>query len=167
MTSRPIAADPCCGMTQHDLVERDLTYDIIGAFLEVYNTLGYGFLEQIYVEALAIELRERGHVVERERPVSIYYKGRIVGRHRLDMVVDGRVVVEAKAGPLLPPFAVRQLYNYLRATDLSVGLVLQFGPEAKHHRVVRDRARLTAPTPSATIQSTIEDRGDLPPIAAT
>ena len=105
--------------------------------------------------------------MQRELPVSIYYKGRLVGRHRLDMVVDGRVVVEAKAGPLLPPFAARQLYNYLRATDLGVGLVLHFGPDAKHHRVVCDRARLTRSGSETSIQSTTEDRGDLPPIAAT
>jgi GxxExxY protein len=167
MTSRSIAEYPCCGMTQHDLIERDLTYDVIGAFFEVYNTLGYGFLEQIYVEALAIELRERGHLVERELPASVRYKGHVIARHRLDMVVDGRVVVEAKAGPRLSPFAARQLYNYLRATDLSVGLLLHFGPEATHHRVVCDRARLTRSGPETSIQSTIEDRGDLPPIAAT
>jgi GxxExxY protein len=154
-------------MTQHDLIERDLTYDTIGAFFEVYNILGYGFLEQTYVEALAIELRDRGHVVERERPVSVHYKGRVVARHRLDMVVDGRVVVEAKAGPLLPPFTARQLYNYLRATGLTVGLVLHFGPEAKHHRVACERGRLTGPDLAASIPTTIEDRGDLPPIAAT
>ena len=154
-------------MSRHDLLERDLTYSIIGVFFDVYGTLGYGFLEHTYMEALDIEVRARGHVVQREVPVSVYYKGRVIARHRLDMVVDGRVVVEAKAGPLLPPFAVRQLYNYLRATDLSVGLLLHFGPEAKHHRVVCERSRLTGAAPSASILSTIEDRGDLPPIAAT
>ena len=128
-------------MTRPDLIERDLTYEIIGAFFEVYNTLGYGFLEQVYVEALTYELRDRGHLVEREAPVSIWYKGRVIARHRLDLVVDHRVVVEAKAGPHLLPFAARQLYNYLRATDLKIGLLLHFGPEAKHHRVACDHAR--------------------------
>jgi GxxExxY protein len=132
-------------MTQQDLLERDLTYSIIGAFYEVYNTLGYGYLEQLYVDALAIELRQRGHVVEREVPTTVTYKGHVIGRHRLDMVVDRRVVIEAKSTPQLPPFAVRQLYNYLRATDLQVGLLLHFGPDAKHHRVICDRVRAAPP----------------------
>jgi len=128
-------------MTGADLIEPDLSYAVIGAFFEVYNTLGYGFLEQLYVEALTLELRDRGHHIEREVPVAVRYKGRVIGKHRMDMVVDRRLIVEAKSSQQLPPFATRQILNYLRATDLRVGLLLPFGPEAKHHRVVCDRAR--------------------------
>ena len=128
-------------MIQRDIIERELSYAVVGAFFEVYNTLGYGFLEQLYVEALTIELRDRRHHVEREVPVAVRYKGRVIGKHKMDMVVDGRLIVEAKASQHLPAFATRQVLNYLRATDLQLGLLLHFGPEAKPHRVVCDRAR--------------------------
>ncbi|AHG92481.1 GxxExxY protein (plasmid) [Gemmatirosa kalamazoonensis] len=128
-------------MSRHDLIERDLTYSVIGAFFEVYNTLGYGFLEQVYVEALTLELRDRGHLVEREQSVSVSYKGRVIARLRMDVIVDHKIVVEVKSTQHLSPFASRQLLNYLRATDLLVGLLLHFGPEAKHHRVVCERVR--------------------------
>src|SRR5438105_15316335 len=71
-------------MTGADLIEPDLSYAVIRAFFEVYNTLGYGFLEQLYVEALTLELRDRGHHIEREVPVAVRYKGRVIGKHRMD-----------------------------------------------------------------------------------
>ena len=89
--------DASYGMTEIEIIERELSYAVVGAFFEVYNTLGYGFLEQLYVEALTIELRERGHQVEREVPIAVRYKGRVIGKHRMDMVVDRRLVVEAKS----------------------------------------------------------------------
>lgn len=100
---------------------------IIGAFFEVYNTLGYGFLESVYVAALVRELKRLGHHVELEVMVRIWYKGDIIARQRVDMIVDGKVVVELKAGLALHSTAPRQLYNYLRATDKEVGLLLHFG----------------------------------------
>ena len=109
---------------------------MIGAFYEVYNTLRFGHLEQIYVNALAIELRERGHVVEREVAVRTWYKGHLVGAQRLDVLVDHDLVVEVKSTPTLHPSAHRQLVAYLSATRLQVGLLLHFGPEARFHRAV-------------------------------
>ena len=116
------------------LAEEAITRAIIGAFFDVYNTLGYGFLESVYVEALTRELRRLGHRVEREVLVHIWYKGEIITRQRVDMIVDGKVIVEVKAGLALHPTAPRQLYNYLRATDKEVGLLLHFGPEPKYFR---------------------------------
>jgi GxxExxY protein len=119
-----------------DLIERDLTHRIIGAFFDTYNALGNGFLESVYASALERELRSRGHEVRREVSVRVSYKGEDIAWQRLDMVVDGRVVIEIKASEFLPPTATRQLFNYLRATRLEVGLLLHFGPKPEFKRVV-------------------------------
>ena len=119
------------------LIEAGLTREIIGAFFEVYNHLGYGFLEHVYVHALERELEARGLRVGREVAVQIYYKGEAVTTQRLDMLVEDRVVVELKAGVKLPEVAKRQVYSYLRATRLEVGLLLHFGPDARFYRIVK------------------------------
>lgn len=120
-----------------ELLEEKLTGSIIGAFFEVYNTLGFGFLEHIYIMALERELISRGHHVGREISVRVMYKGELLSNQRLDMVVDGRVVVETKSAPDLPKNARRQVYNYLKATNLEVGLLLHFGPIARVYREIR------------------------------
>jgi len=107
---------------------------VIGAFFEVYNNLGFGFLEHLYVLALERELLSRGHRVAREMWVRVSYKGEELGIQRLDMIVDEKLVVETKATLKLPDSAGRQLYNYLRATNLEVGLLLHFGPKATFYR---------------------------------
>ncbi|MEO7367056.1 MAG: GxxExxY protein [Gemmatimonadaceae bacterium] len=123
-------------MSTHALIEHGLTGSVIGAFFEVYSELGFGFVEQPYVLALASELMERGHSVAREVSVPIYYKGERLCAHRIDLIVDERLILEVKSGQHLPPTATRQLYNYLRATDLEVGLILHFGPEPKFYRQI-------------------------------
>lgn len=117
-----------------------LTRSVIGAFFEVYNSLGYGFLEHVYASALEWELGERGHRVGREVAVTIGYKGREISRQRLDMIVDEILVVELKAGEMLPPTSLRQLFNYLRATQLQVGLLFHFGPKPLVKRAERNGA---------------------------
>ncbi len=116
------------------LIEKELTKSVIGAFFEVYNELGFGFLEHNYVLALEIELLTRGHDIAREVNVPVFYKGARLSGQRIDLIVDNRVVVETKSSYNLPPTAIRQLCNYLRATELEVGLVLHFGPEPKFYR---------------------------------
>jgi GxxExxY protein len=123
-------------MVRVQLVEERLTYSVIGAFFEVYNTLGFGFLEHIYVRALERELLARGHAVARQASVNVVYKGHSLGIQRLDMIVDEKLVVETKATYELHRAAMRQVYNYLRATTLEVGLLLHFGPEPKFYRLV-------------------------------
>jgi len=108
--------------------EEQLTYSIIGAFFEVYNTIGFGLLEHLYVMALEMELLERGHSVVRELAVPVWYKGRMLGFQRMDMVVDDTVIIETKSSHTLPRIASRQLYNYLKATQFETGLLLHFGP---------------------------------------
>ena len=124
-----------CAMPRLELIEEQLSHSVIGAFFEVYNTLGFGFLEHIYVMALERELLSRGHRVAREVDVHVAYKDNILGVQRMDMVVDERLVVETKSTFELHKAAQRQVFNYLRATKLEVGLLLHFGPEARFYRL--------------------------------
>ena len=123
-------------MGRHVLIEGRITRSVIGAFYDVYNALGFGFLEHLYVNALERELLARGHSVAREVLVQVRYKGEELGTQRLDMLVDERVIVEIKSTAALHPLALRQVFNYLRATNLKVGLVLHFGPKPVFHRLV-------------------------------
>ena len=120
------------------LLEEQLTREIIGAYYEVYNVLGYGFLESVYAKALEQELRARGLRVERETWVNVYYKGECVGVFRADMLVEGRVVVENKATATLSSNDRDQLRNYLRGSVLEVGLLLHFGPRPAFQRVIAE-----------------------------
>jgi len=118
----------------------ELTRSIIGAFFEVYNGLDYGLLESLYSSALDSELRSRGHAVVRELAVDVRYKGKLIGVQKLDMVVDGLVIVELKSTAALHPSFRRQLISYLNAAKMEVGLLLHFGPVPKAHRLFgRDR----------------------------
>ena len=123
-------------MTQGELIEAALSRSVIGAFFEVYNTLGYGFLEHLYVLALERELLARGHRVGREVGVRVMYKGEELGCQRLDLIVDDKLVVEIKSTQELRKSATRQLFNYLHATNLEIGLLLHFGAEARFYPVI-------------------------------
>jgi GxxExxY protein len=119
-----------------ELLHAELTQSVIGAFYEVYNTFKHGLLESLYLAALERELRARGHRVARECAVRVMYKGEEIGWQRLDMVVDDVLIVEAKSTSVLHESAARQLYTYLRVTNLEVGLLLHFGPKAQFFRLV-------------------------------
>lgn len=126
------------------LLQSDLSGSIIGAFYAVYNYYGYGLSESVYSGALDYELTRRGHSVDRELSVQVRYEDRVVAWQRLDMVVDRKVIVEIKASERLPPYAQRQIFNYLRATRYGVGLLLPFGPRPEVHRFV-DHPKHVAP----------------------
>ena len=132
-------------MTRGWLVEEKLTHSILGAFFEVYNALGYGFLEYLYVMALERELLARGHAVAREVGVLVSYKGEELGYQRIDMIVDSKVIIEVKSTQELHKSAARQLRNYLRATTLEVGILLHFGPEPKFFRLVSQKTSANIP----------------------
>lgn len=117
----------------------ELTHGIIGAFYDVYNELPFGYLDAVYCGALAVELRERGHTVQREVPISVHYKGHAVGDYRADLLVDDAVIVEVKASRYPDPNGEHQLLNYLRATDCEVGLLFHFGPRPSFKRLVSTR----------------------------
>jgi len=129
-------------MAKDELLYERLTESIIGAFYEVYNRLGYGFLEGAYQKALMIELGYRGHLVDRETTVDLYYRGSCIGRQRVDLTIDGKVIVEVKAADVMPKAALRQCLSYLRATGTRVGLVLNFGTEPQIKRVVSNGREL-------------------------
>ena len=128
------------------LLESDITKDIIGAFYEVYNTLGFGFLEHVYALALERELLARGRKVRREAIIPIFYKGEILTNQRVDLVVEERVVVELKSSAVLPALAKRQTLNYVRASNLKVALLLHFGPERVFYRFVHSQRPGSIPT---------------------
>lgn len=123
-------------MNLEHLIEREITGDVIGAFYEVYNQLGFGFLEFVYALALEKELLRRGRTVGREVSVPVIYKGEDLANQRVDMVVDDKVMVEIKSTETLHPKARRLTLNYLRSTPLEVGLLLHFGVEARFYRFV-------------------------------
>ena len=131
------------GSSRVHLLEEALTHEIIGGFFETYNELGFGFREGIYLRGLEITLRRRGLVVEREFPVEVFFQGQQIGFHRVDMLVDGRVIVEAKATHKLLYVHKLQLMNYLAAMNLEVGLLLHFGPTAQFVRVLGPRRLMT------------------------
>jgi len=122
-----------------ELLHGDITGEIISAFYTVYNELGHGFLESVYVRALALELFQRRMNVAREVPVTVFYKGVTVGTYRADLVVADTVIVEVKAGEHTSEADRPQLLNYLRASGKEVGLLLQFGPKAALRRVIHTK----------------------------
>ena len=127
MTADSISTLP--GAAPPDRVEPDRTRAIIGGFYAVYSELGFGFLESIYARALQQVLTERGMHVDREFPAPVFFRGQRLGVHRVDMLVDRRIIVEIKSAEFLAPTAKRQLRNYLTALNLNVGLILHFGPK--------------------------------------
>lgn len=121
------------------VVDRDLSFRVVNAFYEVYNTLGFGYLESVYARALEIALRKRGIRVDREVPIQVFFDGQVVGSNRLDMLVERRVIVEIKSTELLSRVALRQLRSYLASANLELGLLLHFGASAKFCRVLARR----------------------------
>ena len=117
------------------------TRGILGAFYDVYNELGYGFLEKVYRNALYVELVRRGFNCRKEYPIAVYYKGTSVGEYFADIVIDDRIILELKAVKTILPEHLAQLTNYLGATKAEVGLLLNFGPtpEKKHVVFTNDR----------------------------
>jgi GxxExxY protein len=118
------------------LIDELLTQRVIGAFFDVYNELGHGFLEQVYENALALALRQSGLEVMQQASVDVMFRGKRVGEYRADILVPGRLLIEVKAATTLAPGHEAQLINYLKATGIPVGLLLNFGPNAQFKRRV-------------------------------
>jgi GxxExxY protein len=123
------------------MLYEETTHRIIKAFYKVYNTLGYGFLEKVYEKALAIELSRDGFEVVRQMSIDVYYGDDLVGEYYADLVVNHAVILEIKAIEALHPRHTNQLVNYLKATDMEVGLLLNFGekPEVVRKIFTNDR----------------------------
>ena len=118
-----------------------LTEKIIGAFYKVYNTLGYGFKEGVYQKSLAYELRRLGLLVEEKPEILVYYEGQQVGDYEGDLLIGAAVLLELKATRELCPEHEAQLLNYLKATRIEVGLLLNFGVQPTIKRKVFDNER--------------------------
>ena len=123
------------------MLHSNITEKIIKAFYKVYNTLGYGFLEKVYENALAHELRKSGLHVVRQKPVKVYYDELVVGEYFADLFVENAVIVELKAADALHEVYEAQLLNYLKATEAEVGLLLNFGPEPEFKRKVFTKSK--------------------------
>lgn len=119
----------------------ETTGKIIDAYYTVYRTLGYGFLEKVYENALALELQKLGLRVETQKLIEVYYGGQLVGEYFADIVVNDVVIVELKAVKTILKQHEAQLLNYLKASIIEVGLLLNFGPEPKFRRRVYDNVR--------------------------
>lgn len=118
------------------LIHEEITAKIIKSYYKVYNTLGYGFLEKVYENALVIELRKNGLEIKSQHPISVLYESEIVGEYFADIVVNGIVVLELKAVKEISEEHECQLINYLKATNIELGLLLNFGKEAEYKRKV-------------------------------
>jgi len=114
----------------------DITKKILKAYYKVYNILGYGFLEKVYENSLFIELISMGLYVEKQRKISVFYEDHIVGEYYADLIVDNCVVIELKVAVCLCEAHESQLINYLKATEMEVGLLLNFGKEPEFKRKV-------------------------------
>ena len=119
-----------------DLLHKEITEKIIKSFYKVYNTLKYGFLEKVYENAMAIELRKMGFDVKCQYPVHVYYDNKIIGEYYADIIVNDIVVIELKATNSILEEHEFQLINYLKATEIELGLLMNFGKEAEYKRKV-------------------------------
>jgi GxxExxY protein len=118
-----------------------VTDAVIGAFYDVYNELGHGFLESVYREAMIVALRSKNVPVEREKTVNVEFRGETVGVFRTDLVVENCVVVELKCARTIDSNHEAQLLNYLKATKFEVGLLLNFGVKPQFRRMILETAR--------------------------
>ena len=114
----------------------DITEQVIKAFYKVYNVLGFGFLEKVYENALCIELKKEGFDIEKQKPISVYYSGELVGKYFADIVVNDVLILELKAAKNLCNEHEYQIINYLKATEMEVGLLLNFGESPQIKRKV-------------------------------
>jgi GxxExxY protein len=125
-------------------LHKELTDKIIQSFYNVYNGLGFGFLENVYQNALYIELMQKGFQTEAQKPIRVYYKNQIVGKYIADIVVNNKVILELKAVEHLIPEHEYQLLNYLKATEIEIGLLLNFGmkPEIRRKIITNNNKNL-------------------------
>ena len=125
------------------LKHSELTEKIIGVFYDVYNELGHGFLESTYAAAMVIALQQSGLTAAREVPVPVWFRGEKVEQYFADMLVGDAVLLELKAARTLEPAHEAQLLHYLKATNIEVGLLLNFGVRPQFRRLLFDNERKT------------------------
>jgi GxxExxY protein len=123
------------------LKHAEVTEKIIGVFYDVYNELGYGFLECIYEESLVIALHEAGLTANRQIPLPVWFRGHKVGDCRADLLVENSVLLELKSARSLDPAHEAQLLHYLKSTEVEIGMLLNFGTRPQFRRLIFDNGR--------------------------
>jgi len=119
------------------IIEKELSYQVINAAYAVHNQLGPGFLESIYESAMVLELEARGHKINKQVRVPVYYREQKIGEHVLDVLVNDKVVLELKAVTEILPIHQQQALSYLKVTGLELAIVINFGTSSvKYERVV-------------------------------
>lgn len=119
-----------------NLLHKSITDVILKVYFEVYNELGYGFLEKVYQNAMYLELKSLGYKVEAQKQIKVYFKKQLVGEYYSDLLVEDKVIVELKATELIMNVHVAQIMNYLKATSIEVGMLLNFGEESEFKRLI-------------------------------
>lgn len=119
-----------------EFLYKDITETILKSFFEVYKTLGYGFLEKVYHNALLFELQKNGLFVEKECKIDVTYKGIIVGEYYADLIVEKKIILEIKTAETIAKQFEYQLMNYLRATEYELGMILNFGKKPEFSRKI-------------------------------
>ena len=119
-----------------ELLHKEITDKVLKTFYQVYNELGFGFLERVYQNAMYFELKSQGFDCQTEKPIKVHYKNMLVGEYRADIVIDNKVILELKASQALVYENELQLINYLKATEMEVGLLLNFGQTPAFKRKV-------------------------------
>ncbi|MDQ3051813.1 MAG: GxxExxY protein [Bacteroidota bacterium] len=128
-----------------ELLFKQLTGTAIKAYYKVFNTLGYGFLEKVYENAMGIELSRAGLNIKKQFPVTVYYEGIEVGYYIADLIIENSFIIEIKAMESLREEHEFQLINYLRATNIEVGLLMNFGKKAEYRRKIFMNERKISP----------------------
>ncbi|WP_366183714.1 GxxExxY protein [Flavobacterium ovatum] len=124
-----------------ELKHQELSDAILKTFYEVYNELGFGFLEKVYQNSMYVELKSRGFSVEAQKRIEIYYKGVEVGEYYADIIVEDKIILELKAAECIVKENENQILNYLRATHCEVGLLLNFGKKPEFKRKIFENDR--------------------------
>jgi GxxExxY protein len=123
------------------MLYEEVTSKIIKAFYNVYNTLGTGFLENVYEKALLIELKEFGLKVEPQKEIEVFYKNKVVGKYRADIVVENKIIIELKAVSQILELHKAQLINYLKATNYRLGFLVNFGDKLEFKRIIFEKKK--------------------------
>jgi GxxExxY protein len=126
---------------QDGLKHHELTEKLIGIFYSIYNELGHGFLESVYEQAFSVALAENGTFFQRQIAVPVWFHGQEIGDFRADLLIEKKVLIALKTGRDIDPAWEKQLLNYLRATQIEVGMLFNFGPAAQFRRYVFENER--------------------------
>lgn len=118
------------------LLHKTITDTVLKIYFDVYNQLGSGFLEKVYQNAMYFELKENGFKVDAQKQIKVYFRKQLVGEYFADLIVEDKVIVELKATELLMNAHIAQTLNYLKATEIEVGLLLNFGDEPEFKRMI-------------------------------